>query len=85
MSRVVETRPLSGALGAEVRGFDLSRLDDRAVEMVRDLLHEHLVVVFVDQHLSVDAHERLGRSLGEIVANSYIPSVDPEHPGVSIH
>jgi taurine dioxygenase len=83
--RVVDVRLVSGALGAEVRGLDLSTLDEGTARTVRDLVHEHLVVFFVDQDLSIDAHQRLGEALGEIVANAYIPSVDADHPGVSIH
>jgi len=81
--RGVEIRLVSGALGAEVRGLDLASLDEGVVSTVRDLVHEHLVVFFLDQDLSVSAHQRLGESLGDIVANSYTPSVDPEHPGVT--
>jgi taurine dioxygenase len=81
----MDIRPVGGALGAEVRGIDLSALDRGVTATVRALLREHLVVFFPDQHLSVDAHLRLGESLGDVVANSYIPAVDDEHPGVSIH
>ena len=69
----------------EVRGLDLSALDEGVARTVRDLVHEHLVVFFLDQDLSIDGHQRLGESLGEIVANAYIPSVDADHPGVSLH
>ena len=43
---------LSGALGAEVRGVDLARLDEAASLAIRDAFHEHLVLVFPDQDLS---------------------------------
>lgn len=81
----IDVTPLSGALGAAVRGIDLARVDDELVETVRDLLHEHLVVLFPEQHLSVDTHLHLGEAFGDVIANAYIPSVDAEHPGVSIH
>jgi taurine dioxygenase len=42
---------LSGALGAEVRGVDLARLDNAAGAAIRDAFHEHLVLVFRDQDL----------------------------------
>ena len=79
----MDVRPVSGALGAEVRGLDLSQLDEGTARTVRDLIHEHLVVFFLDQDLSVDVHQRLGEALGEIVANAYIPSVDADHPGAT--
>lgn len=43
---------LCGALGAEVRGIDLARLDEAASAAIRDAFHEHLVLVFPDQDLA---------------------------------
>jgi len=40
---------LCGALGAEVRGIDLCRLDDDSRQAILDAYHEHLVLVFPDQ------------------------------------
>lgn len=76
---------VAGALGAEVRGVDLERLDARTVDLVRSLIHEHLVVFFPHQELTVAGHQRLGRALGELSTNSYTPLVDPAIPGVTIH
>lgn len=81
----MEIRSVSGALGVEVRGLDLELLDDRKIEQLRDLVHEHLVVFLPSLHLSVGGHRRLGAALGDIVANSYTPQVDDEHPGVTVH
>ena len=49
--RAVDIRPVSGALGAEVRGLDLSALDEGVARTVRGLVHEHLVVFFLDQEI----------------------------------
>ena len=76
---------MSGALGAEIRGIDLEALDDRVVQQVTELVHEHLVVFFPDQSLSVAGHHRLGAALGEIVENSYTPGADDAYPGVTVH
>lgn len=81
----MEISALTGALGVEVRGLDLESLDDDGVRRVRELVLEHLVVVFRDQQLSVAGHHRLGTALGEVVANSYTPVVDPTYPGVTVH
>lgn len=49
----VQVVPVSPALGAEVRGVDLSRpLDDAAFAAVRAAWHRHLVLLFRDQRLS---------------------------------
>jgi taurine dioxygenase len=55
------------------------------VQTVRELVHEHLVVFFPDQQLSVRGHHALGRAIGELVPNSYTPAADPAHPGVTEH
>ncbi len=46
-------RPLSGALGAEVSGVDLSRpLDDALFAEVRQAFHDNIVVVFPGQRIT---------------------------------
>jgi taurine dioxygenase len=65
----MEAVPFSTAIGAEVRGVDLSR---PATETLREQLtrswHEHLVLVFRDQHLDNDALLRFGSMFGELDA-----------------
>jgi taurine dioxygenase len=63
----------------------LARPDADTVQVVQALLHQYLVLFFPDQHLSVDDHLQLGEALGEVCANAFIPSVDADHPGVSLH
>ena len=43
--------PIAGALGAEISGVDLARLDDATVVAIRHAWLEHLVVFFRDQPL----------------------------------
>ncbi|MCB0994304.1 MAG: TauD/TfdA family dioxygenase, partial [Acidimicrobiales bacterium] len=81
----MELRAASGALGVEVRGLDLERLDDAGCSVVEELLLEHLVVFFPGQDLSVAGQHRLASALGEIVQNSYTPGVDDDFPGVTVH
>jgi taurine dioxygenase len=59
---------MTGVLGAEVQGLDLSKpLDAATVQLIRDGLAEHLVLVFRDQPLlSVEQHRALARSFGEL-------------------
>jgi taurine dioxygenase len=51
-----QVRPISGALGAEVRGFSLRDVDAAGFAKIRDLLLEHLVLFFPEQHLTPDEH-----------------------------
>ncbi|MYE09569.1 MAG: hypothetical protein F4Y05_08190, partial [Acidimicrobiaceae bacterium] len=40
----LDVKPIAGALGAEVRGLDPDRLDERAAAALRDALDTHLVI-----------------------------------------
>ena len=57
---------LSGTIGAEIRGIDLTRrLDPETVDTVRALLLEHKVIFFPGQHLEPAQHVSLARHFGE--------------------
>jgi taurine dioxygenase len=58
-------RPITGHFGAEVSGVRLDSLDERTVGSVVDALHEHLVLVFHDQHLDDETQLALARALGD--------------------
>jgi len=62
----LEIRPVSGALGAEVRGVDLRTVDDAGFAEIRGLLHEHEVLFFPAAGLSEDEHMAVGRRFGPI-------------------
>lgn len=64
---------LSGSLGAEIRGLDLTTVAADEVEAIRALLREHLVLFFPDQHLTPDAHIAFGRKFGELESH---PNLD---------
>ena len=51
MANVIDVRPLAGAVGAEIHGLDLRKLDDAAVGAIRGALLEHGVVFFREQSL----------------------------------
>lgn len=55
--------PVTGALGAEIRGVDLRDID-ADFEAVKAALLEHEVVFFRDAHLTEDEHLALGRRFG---------------------
>ncbi|MFI9508722.1 TauD/TfdA dioxygenase family protein [Nocardia sp. NPDC052566] len=73
----IDVQPVSGALGAEVRGVDLATLTDSDFELVHALLLEHLVLFFPDQgELPPAAHVAFGRRFGEVEVHPYLPKVD---------
>jgi taurine dioxygenase len=63
--RTTTVEPVGGALGARVLGVDLREpLGDRQVEQLLDLLAQHLVLFFPEQHLDDDQHLAFARALG---------------------
>jgi taurine dioxygenase len=52
--KLIHPKPLCGALGAEIAGVDLARLDDALFAEIKAAFHEHIVLVFPDQQLTPD-------------------------------
>lgn len=71
---------LAGALGAEVRGVRLAELGDAQFAALRELLLEHLVLFFPDQHLTIDEHVALGRRFGPLEAHPNLKNPFTQHP-----
>jgi len=67
--------PVAGALGATVRGIDLSRVTDaEQLEGVHQALADHLVVFLPEQHLSLNDLESITDLLG---GRDVTPFVEP--------
>ncbi|MEE4360978.1 MAG: TauD/TfdA family dioxygenase [Pseudomonadales bacterium] len=75
-----EIARLGGALGAEVRGVDLSDPGADAVARIQALLVEHGVLFFPEQHLSVDEHVALGRHFGPLEGHPNLANPETQHP-----
>lgn len=76
----LDIRPASGAVGAIVRGVDLSKpLEDSTYRELRSTLNEYGVIFFRDQTITPDQHLALGRRFGEVIANKVLGKV-PDHP-----
>jgi len=74
--------PVSGVLGAEVRGLDLAAdLDDGTVADLRAAFCEHQVLFFRDQDLSPAAQIAFGRRFGELGSHPYVEA-NAEHPEI---
>ena len=50
----MDVKLLSGALGAEIQGIDLTDLSDKNFNKINDLLLEHKVIFFRDQPITKD-------------------------------
>ncbi len=75
----LDVRPLSGSLGAEVRGLRLAGAGADVAAAVTDLLMRHQVLFFPDQHLSPDEHIAFGRLFGRLEGHPNL-ATDPERP-----
>ena len=77
----IEVSPISGALGAEVQGVDISQdLPDSVIAEIRQALLDHGVIFFRDQQLEVDRHKAFVRRFGEIFVHPNFrgTQADPE-------
>jgi taurine dioxygenase len=73
---MIDIRPLNGAIGAEIRGIDLSQpLQPDTVHTVKKALYEHLVVFFREQKvLSSEEHCRAGAYFGTLDLSEIQPN-----------
>lgn len=70
-------RRLSGALGAEIAGIDLSQeLAPALVTALRQALLDHLVIFFRDQALTPERFLALARRFGEPVEYPFVRGID---------
>ncbi len=78
----IKVEPVSRAVGADVRGVDLSvPLEEGTVAEVRRALLSHHVVFFRDQDLSPEAQMRFGRCFGDLDTHPFVEGMDV-HPQV---
>jgi taurine dioxygenase len=61
-----EVRRVAGALGAEVCGVDLARATADECEAISQLLTQHCVLFFPQQHLDKASHIRFGHFFGPL-------------------
>lgn len=69
-------------IGAEVRGVDLGRLDDRAFEQIYQAWLEHLLLVFPDQDLSDEAQIAFARRFGALEIHPSREHRSSRHPEI---
>jgi taurine dioxygenase len=78
----ISVKRLAGALGAEVRGVDLSRdLSADAIADIRRAFLDHQVIFFRDQSLTPEQHKAFGRRFGTLNIHPYVKGMDG-HPEI---
>jgi taurine dioxygenase len=71
--QTISVAPIAGALGAELRGVDLSGpLPDDLIGQIRAALLQHHVIFFRDQHLTPEQHLAFGRRFGELQVHEFV-------------
>ena len=82
LGTTIDVRPLSGVLGAELLGVDLSQsLDPQVLGAVRAAFVDHHVLVFRDQQLTPEQQVAFGRHFGELDTHPFV-EMNPDHPEV---
>ena len=75
--RTIEVKPLSGAVGAEIYGADMSaEVDEKQFSEIRSAFLSHGVIFFRDQELSPEQHIAFARRWGKINVNRFFRPVD---------
>lgn len=69
----IDVHPISGALGAEIRGVDLSKdISDEVVVQIREAWLEHLVIFFRDQDITPAQQVAIAQRFGEPVEYPFV-------------
>lgn len=80
----LEIRPVTGCLGAEIRGVDLREdLPQPTIDALRGALLEHLVLFFRDQPITVEQQIAFTARFGELVVHPFGPK-HPDHPEIIV-
>ncbi|MEX1034777.1 MAG: TauD/TfdA family dioxygenase, partial [Sneathiella sp.] len=77
----IQVEPLTGTIGAEISGVDLSRLDEDAVAEIRRAFLENVVVFFRDQPLGIEGLKKFTSHFGPFGIEPYVKTLT-EHPEV---
>ena len=73
----IEVLPINGFIGVELRGVDLSRLDDTGFKVIHDALVQYEVVVLRDQRAMTLEHQMaFGARFGPLSIHPFSPNLD---------
>src|SRR5262245_29465533 len=80
----IEVTPVSAAIGAQVDGVQLARVDDQQFAEIHDALMEHLVLFFRDQDLDDEQHLAFAARFGTPSVYPIAKLMGATEPGVSV-
>jgi taurine dioxygenase len=83
---VLEVRPLTLRIGAEIGGVDLTKpLSNRQTSELRDAIADYQVIFFRDQPLDHESHIRFGRVFGDLAIHSGVAGLEDYPEVIQIH
>src|SRR5262245_29933992 len=71
----VEARPLAAAMGAEIRGVDVAKINDAQFAEVQHALFRHKMIFFRDQAITHADHAAFSRRFGPFAEDAYTEGV----------
>ena len=77
----LDIRPLTGALGAEIYGVDVTNLSDALFDEIHTAFIEYSVLVFRDQEVTEQQFADFGLRFGKLEEEPFLPNKS-ETPGV---
>tara|TARA_S200000501_G_scaffold282770_1_gene266942 strand:+ start:258 stop:1094 length:837 start_codon:yes stop_codon:yes gene_type:complete len=77
----IQVKPISGALGAEIHGVDLARLDEEIFAEIHHAFMENLVIFFRDQTITPDQQVAFSARFAPIGYYPFLKGL-PDHPAV---
>ncbi|KRO55103.1 MAG: taurine dioxygenase, partial [Pelagibacteraceae bacterium BACL5 MAG-121015-bin10] len=77
----MEVKLLSGALGAEIKGINLTDVSDENFKKINDLLLEHKVIFFRDQPITQVQQIALAEKFGPLETHAYVKGLE-KHPEI---
>lgn len=77
----IEILPLSGTIGAEIKGIDLTNLEAEDLDTLRRSLLNHAVICIRDQDLSPSQQINFAAQWGEIHLHPYLKGLS-DHPEI---
>lgn len=78
----IEVQPITGVLGAEISGVDLTRpVTDAVLQEIEAAFADHSVVVFRGQDLGFEDQKRFTRMFGDFGFEPYVDTM-PDHPEI---
>ena len=72
----MEIKLLSGALGAEIKGIDLTDVSNENFKKINDLLLEHKVIFFREQPITKDQQVALAEKFGPLETHAYVKGLE---------